>query len=113
MTASQVAAYKAMYRRQIDEIGEIVTFKRAGNPNVEVRARVTGFSPEELAGGIVQGDRKIIALEDDLVAASFPVPLKVGDQVIVRGRTLRLESVDASTRRVGDSLIAYEMQARG
>lgn len=80
-----------------------------------VRARVVGFTPEELVGGITQGHRKIIMLAEDVESSGFPVPIKANstDRVVVRGKTLMIENVDDSTRRVEGTLIAYEITASG
>lgn len=116
MTPADAAA---MYRRQIALNGEEVTLRRivpnAAPINVTVMARVTGYQPQELTDGIDQGDRKVILLADDVSASGFPVPIKLGgsDKIIVRGRTLNVQSVDDTTRSVAGQVIAYEIQARG
>lgn len=76
-------------------------------------ARIVGWSPEELASGLMQGERKIILLAEDLELAGFPEPIERNDGIHVRGRRLNVESVDDSTRRIGDTLIAYELGATG
>lgn len=109
---------KRMYRRQIDLHGETITLRRV-NPSptaptdVTLLAKVSGYQPEELVGGITTGDRRVIVLADDI--GSFPVPFKTGgtDKVIVRGRTLNIGVVDDSTRRIAGVLIAYDLQCRG
>lgn len=105
---------KAMYRRQL-AAGEDIILRRVNvsptpNTDIPVRARVIGYRPEEMVGGIQAGDRKIIVLADDV---TFDPPLKKGDKAVVRGRVLNLEVVDDNTRRVGGVLIAYELVARG
>lgn len=106
------------YRILMDEIGETVTLRRnnpapAAATEQTVKARVSGYQPEELVGGINQGDRKVIILAEDIT--TFPVPFKTGgtDKIIVRGKTLNIGVVDDSTRRIGDTLIAYEIRATG
>lgn len=124
MTPAQA---KAMHRRQIRAHGERVSLRREGldpaptSPNL--RARVTGFTPQELASGIDQGSRKVILLAEDLDAAiaagSWPAPaagaaaVMKDDTLIVRGAPLNVESVDDSTRRIAGVLIAYEIVALG
>ncbi|HVI28852.1 hypothetical protein [Hansschlegelia sp.] len=124
MTPAQA---RAMYRRQISAHGELVALRReALDPAPEasgLRARVTGFSPEELASGIDQGARKVILLAEDLEAAiaagnwpepaaGFPAILK-DDTLVVRGAPVNVERVDDSTRRVSGELIAYELTVIG
>lgn len=117
MTPDQV---KASYRRAVDEAGETITFRRytgsgASRPHfdADLRARVTGYAPDEMVGEIQQGDRKIIALAEDLIAAQVPLDLRRGDKVIVRGVEMNIEAADDSTRRLQGVLIALEIRARG
>ncbi|MGD9880458.1 MAG: hypothetical protein AB7F22_10615 [Reyranella sp.] len=114
------ATVKASYRRAIDQAGEPLTVRRytgagASRPRVDVsvRGRVVDYRPDELVGTIQQGDRMIILLVEDLVAAQFPMPLRKGDKIVVRGRELNIEDPDDNTRRVAGVLIAYELRARG
>jgi hypothetical protein len=102
-----------MYARALRDHGETVTVERPGGPSVEVRARIMGYSAEELVSGITQGDRKAILLAEDLERAGFPGPIRRNDRVVVRGRPMNVESVDDSTRRIGEVLIAYELGVTG
>jgi hypothetical protein len=111
---------QADYRRAMDEAGEVVTFRRytgagANRPrfDADVRARVMDYTPDELVGTIVQGDRKLIVLAEDLITAQVPLDLRKGDKIVVRGKELNIEAVDDNTRRVQGVLIAYELQVRG
>lgn len=110
------AASRDSYRRMVDQI---VTFRRytGTGPNrprfdTDVRARVVGYAPDELVGGILQGDRKVILLAEDLVAAQVRPPSK-GDKIVIRGAEANIEFVNDSTRRVGGELMAYELVVRG
>lgn len=111
----------AMYRRRI---GPFVTIQirhyhgtGATRPRFDwdVSARVVDFKPEELVGSILQGDRKLIVLHEDLVAAGFPFPIGIGAnwKVVVAGKELAIKFVDASTRKLGDQIIAYDIVAGG
>jgi hypothetical protein len=111
---------KANYRRAMDMVGEMVTIRRyvgagANRPwfDCDVRARVMDYKPNELVGSIVQGDRRLVILHEDLVTAQFALPLAKDMKARVRGKELNIEAVDDSTRRVGGQLIAYELQVRG
>lgn len=113
---------RSTYRRFIDVCGETVMVRRftpatggLGRPkfDTEVRARVTGYAPDELVGSIVQGDRKVILLVEDLIDRQFAMPILASDKVVVRGRELAIIAPDDSTRRFGTVLIAYELTARG
>jgi hypothetical protein len=108
------------YREAMEIAGEDVIVRRftgigVGRPQADTttRARVTGYQDNELVSTIQQGDRKVIMLVENLIVAGFAVPVTPKDKIVVRGRTLSIESVDDSTRRVQGELIAYEIQARG
>ncbi|MGN6585803.1 MAG: hypothetical protein ACTHJV_19080 [Rhizobiaceae bacterium] len=104
---------QAMYRRQFDMHGRKVTITRPGaDPLQNVRVRITTFTPEEIAGGVAVGNRKVIVLAED-VPDSF-APLKKGDSVLVDGKSLMFtQTPDDQTRRVGETLIAYECIVAG
>jgi hypothetical protein len=108
------------YREMLADVGETVTLRRinpAPTPPTEaqVLARVVGYKPEELVGGIKQGDRHLIVLAEDVELTGFPVPFRTGgtDKVIVRDKVLNIGIVDDSTRRIGGVLIAYDITATG
>ncbi|WP_249225651.1 hypothetical protein [Tardiphaga alba] len=111
------AAALDMHRRFIQEVGEDILIRRytgTGSPrpktDTATRARVMGYEPKELVGSIVQGDRKIIALVDDLAGI---LPITTNDKAVVRGKELAIKAVDDSTRRIAGTLIALEIQAGG
>jgi hypothetical protein len=88
----------------------------AAPSDATVHAKVAGFAPEELTGSIVQGDKKLIVLAEDVetaAAAGWPAPPRDGYQVLIEGRPARIAFVDDWTRRVDGTLIAYVMAARG
>lgn len=105
----------ADYRAVLAEVGETVTVSRTNPPplaptDVQALARVTGYTLDELQPGVEQGRRKVVLLAEDV---TFDPPLRAGDKVTVRGTVLNIDSVDDNTRRVGGTLIAYELQASG
>jgi hypothetical protein len=113
-------AVKDTYRRMITDLGEPILVRRytgqgSNRPrfDAQVRARVTGYGPDELIGSIVQGDRKIIILVDDLIDRQFSIPIRASDKVVVRGKELSIIAPDDSSRRCGTVLIAYELTGRG
>lgn len=95
---------------QLRLFGEPVQLRRAGTADLTVVARITGYKPSELGGGIRQGDRKAVLLAQGV---TFDPPLRPLDKLILRGRILNIEIVDDSTRRAGGELIAYELTVRG
>jgi hypothetical protein len=52
-------------------------------------------------------------MHEDLSKAGFPVPLRNGDWVTSDDRRLRAQAVDSGTRRLGETIIAYEFAAVG
>lgn len=104
------------YKRMIAALGETVTFRRIGTPNVDkdIRCRVTGYQPDQVVGAIQQGDRRLVALAEDVEGSGFPTPIRERfDKVILRGHETTIQAVDDSTRRVAGTLIAYELRIRG
>jgi hypothetical protein len=109
---------RAKWRRRIHRDGEMITLRRVtpqGTTNYQVKARVLGYQPDELIGGINQGDRKIYILAEDVEKAGFPAPFKIGggDTVVVRGRAMNIGVVDDNTHRIAGVLIAYQIKATG
>lgn len=108
---------KSLYARTLKENVAIRRYTGVGSNrpffDYPARARVTGYTPEELVGTIVQGDRKAIVYAPDLVDAGFPLPVTTNDKLLARGRELAILATDHSTRRDEDELIAIEIQARG
>jgi hypothetical protein len=111
---------KAAYITAMDAAGETIVIRRytgTGTTRVphdtNVRARVVGYAANELVGTIQQGDRKVIVLVQDLIDAGFSLPVTANDKIVLRGTMIAVISVDDSTRRIRDTLVAYEIQARG
>lgn len=103
---------RSMYRRQIDAHGETITLRKGhAGAEISVRARVSGYTPEQLVGPIAIGSRRIIVMAGD-VPGSWGVPQK-NDRVVWNGVTLTIQDVDASTRRIAGETIAYDMRATG
>src|ERR1700743_199076 len=76
----------------LDRNGEDVILRRLTGRgfyiDVTVRARINDYRPEEMAGGIVQGDQKCIISNTEITAAQWPGPPRVGDVIIRNGGTL-------------------------
>lgn len=108
---------RATYARLFDETGETVLLRRqspSGAQDYPVRARIVGYTAQEIAAGVQQGARKVIVLAEDVESSGFPVPIKTRfDAVIAHGLSMTVQMVDDSTRRVAGTLIAYELQVIG
>ena len=122
------AQIKADYRNHLAATGEMVTIRRytgtgTNRPKIDrpVLARIAGYGPNELVGTIQQGDRRVIALAEDVTKPTtdsppqtLTLPITTGDKIVTRdGKELQIIACDDSTRRVHGELIALEIQARG
>lgn len=110
---------RAKYRRELAKF-ERVTIRRyygTGTPRPSYERETWGrelpYTPNEIAGPILQGDWKIILLAEDLETGPITLPLKSTDKAVVRGKELAIAGIDDKKRRVGGVLCAYELQVRG
>jgi hypothetical protein len=111
---------RGTYRRMLNERGETVEVRRytGSGPNrprfdCSVIAAVVGYDEKDFVGSIVQGDRKVILLAEDLIEAQITLPIVSSDKIVVRGKELAIVAVDDNSRRVKGELVAYELQVRG
>lgn len=108
LTRSDVAA-------EIAAEGRDVVVQRTETGSVPVTATVTamvrGYKAAELLGGIVQGDRRVVIAGTALEAASFPLPFKKGDVVVIDGKRTAVQAADAVYLR--DELAKVVLQVRG
>jgi len=112
------AEIKAAYLEALNEVGELVAIRTyigiaETYSDATVRARVVEFSPDQLVGPIVQGDRKLIVLAADVIAAGVGLTATQNCKCVVRGKELQIKVVDDNTRRVAGELIAYELVVGG
>lgn len=88
--------------------------------SVDVRIVMRQYQPDELVGGIIQGDSFVILSPSEIIAANWPgtvtapgdkrVP-KRGDQLIVQGIA---RTVQAGTPfYIAGALVRLELQVRG
>lgn len=80
----------------------------------DVSARSLNYA--QLAGlalDAAQGDQKVIVLVDDLKLQGFPLPMARGDVILIQGRPTKVQDVDQNTRKIGQTVIAYECRVRG
>jgi hypothetical protein len=114
-------ASKFRFRRLVYRRGEVVGVRRYTGSgvtkpvaNADVMARVIGYQADELVGGIVQGDRRVIMLVEDLIDKQWPAGVvTTTDKIIIRGKEIAIMSVDDNTHRDGNECIALELQVRG
>lgn len=124
--------FAASLDRMLTRYGQDITLRRivgTTNPvNVDctVRAFVRGYKPDELVGGVIQGDSHVIIAGADIDAAQWPggepvqsppratdprVPRK-GDKVIIEGR-LRNVEVAAPVYMAAGDLLRVNLTVRG
>lgn len=108
MTPTDIAA-------AIRDEGRDVTLQRlvsgAVTASLTCRAMVRGYKPAELAGGIVQGDTRIVVAAATLTDGGFPVPFRKGDRVVIDGRTTTIQAADPI--HVGQAPGKWIIQVRG
>lgn len=107
---------RSAYADYVNRRGETITVRRRSGVTVTdapARARVDGYTPEELVAGINQGDRRVLILVEDLEKAGWPLPLRRLDRLVIRGREVNVEDVDDNTHRHGGLLSAYQVRATG
>lgn len=81
---------------------------------INVQGRIIDYTlPRGSAHDNVQGYQKAVVLVQDLIDQSFPVPMKTGDVIGIQGRTVRVIDVDQNTRKVGQTVIAFECLVKG
>ena len=91
--------------------GTSVTLRRAGAADVTVIATIMQYKPNEILGGIQQGDRWAKFSDTALAAAGWPGPPRRGDVLMIDGRTFTAISCD--TVKMGNVILSHTMQVRG
>lgn len=103
--------------RQIAAYGQDVTLKRRIGTSADftvatVKGKVHHYRPDELIGGIVQGDRRVTIAPSSLTGTEWAgvVPRK-GDFVTIDGADAAVQGCEV--RRIGDEAARYEIWVRG
>lgn len=115
---TMTARMKQLYLDAISTVGENVIIRSYDvgadtYTDKTVRARVVDFSPDQLVGPLVQGDRKLIMLASDVESSGLTLALTTNCKCVIRGKELQVKSIDDNTRRVAGDLIAYELVVGG
>jgi hypothetical protein len=101
----------------INRVGETVILRRLSGTTVQIpldvtlKAVVRGYGPDELVGGIQQGDKKVILSQVDMENDQWCWPVKVQDRVVIEGRSTVVQAVDK--RKIGEDAAMYVLQVRG
>lgn len=100
-------------RNMLARNGRAMTLRRrvgttASFTEADALGVLRAFSPEQLVGGVMQGDARVILDAAPLAALAPP---RKGDFIVVDGRTWSVQGAHA--RMVGDDIAAYECWVRG
>jgi hypothetical protein len=79
--------------------------------DVVVYGEDRGYKPDQLLGGIIQGDRKVTISNAEISAAAWPGPPKKGDFLTVDGVQTALQG--AVTEYEGTTVLAHILWIRG
>lgn len=111
------------------DVGQTITLRRYTGTqkipfNVECRAVVRGYQPEELVGGITQQDAMVILSPTEIEAKGWPGPNssatptnedrrvpKKGDAAVINGKVRNVEA--AAGIYVDNTLVRIEMRVLG
>lgn len=89
--------------------------RRVGTSNTftdcSPRAVPSGYQAEELVGGIIQGDRKVVVEHAGLVDAGWPQPPRKGDIVVIDGWTATVQTT--LPMYDGPAVACYILTVRG
>lgn len=99
----------------IHRYGQPVTLRRTTGPvhyDVDVTAIVNEYMPNELVGGIQQGDRRVVISNREIAERQWPGPPVQGDKVIINGKTTTLQA-NPDTKRIGDVIVKHDLRVRG
>lgn len=117
MTTPQ--AWVSSLDRSLAANGEDAILQNLSGFEAAVRAFVRQYLPHELAGGIIQGDSRVILSATDIAVAQWHsgapagdplVPIK-GNKIILAGRARNIEA--ATPFYIAGTLARIELQIRG
>jgi hypothetical protein len=96
-------------RRMILSRGRMMTLRREGTPplSVDLIGFPRGFRPDEIKGGVVQGDQQVEILTDELEDAGWPDAPERPDRLMFDGTTTTVQGarpVYDGALRIGWSL---------
>lgn len=122
------ALARTIYRRARASEGESIKLRRysgsgaSRTPTDYTMTALRVYRPtgdgDDLIGGLVQRDRQVIVMLEDVQASGFPLPINITSDKVVLTREsgspeLAIKDIDDDTRRVKGELIAFEMRVGG
>jgi hypothetical protein len=113
---STATAIKASYASKLKETIIIRRYTGSGQNrprfDAAVRGKSIAYQAEEFVGPVLQGDRRVFLLVEDIIARQMALPITATDKVVVKGRELAI--INPAERSADDgTLVAYELQCRG
>ncbi|WP_336799572.1 hypothetical protein [Kaistia sp. MMO-174] len=101
----------AMLDRTVARHGQTVILRRATD-DLTARGFVRDYKPEEIVGGIAQGDTNIALSPTQIAGSQFDAaPIRRNDKVVIRGRVRNVEAADFLL--IDDRLVRINLQVRG
>lgn len=79
--------------------------------DVTVYGRTKEYQPNELIGGVVQGDTQVTISNKEITEAQWPGPPKKGDIFRFEGRNAAIQAVEP--KYLGTEVLVYVCQVRG
>lgn len=81
--------------------------------DVTCRARVNDYQPDEMQGGIIQGDQKVVLSNVEIAAAQWPGPPRIGDVILRNGGAQSAVVKGASSNTLDSIVVRHNLQVRG
>lgn len=110
---------KAVYRRHLTNKVVIRRYTGSGPSrtpaDVTCRASVKAdnMQSNQLADNVKELTYRAVVLVEDLVAGGFALPMTTADKMVFDGKEMAISFPDRATRTVGETLLAYNVRARG
>lgn len=79
--------------------------------DVDVKGTDKGYQPDELAGLLQQGDRRITISNAEIAAANWPGPPRKGDFLVIDGVSTAVQG--AEPRYLRTEVLAHVLWVRG
>lgn len=97
----------------VDELGETVTLRRVGSPNVDVtvKASIRQYVGDTLPENALQGTAILHMTNSEIAAAAWPGPPRANDKVIRDSKVLNVES--AETRNYREDAALHILRIKG
>jgi len=104
------AAAISMLDRDVTKHGQTVILRR-GATDLSILAFVRDFRPDEIVGGIAQGDSNVVVSPTQITGSPFAESILRNDKVVIRGRVRNVQSADPIL--IADQLVRINLQVRG